>query len=528
MGSVYGLNIIGADRNPSDNLIYAVVTASSSSGITGRHLIRIDRDGDFQWMGELGSGSGTVGGFDSAGRFYMDGSIYVDFDGLNDTYNHPDYTGYPTLSRSSSYSMNHGNDLVVESGRVFALSSSYQLHSIAENSSAASTQYTTTWYDEDGEVFNPSDRGGSSQFEAGYSYDNGTFWHHSGDWGVFRQEVNSSNNTAILRWVADADNAEGDGIGCSGEHPFTIADKTVEGYIWYDADSNGIQDGNEQGIENVTVTLTSNEAVQNYYGEEAIASGTSWTTQTNSDGQYSISGLVGEDGQSNAPEYTLAVTKPNTYDGNPTWFSYQNAGSDDNVDSDVTQSDGELAALSFDSGDQTIDAGITPSATGLTVETSIDDDGRMTVRGEAAAGTTIEVEFPDNTTATVTVGANGRYELTSTNGGMPEGILTVKATLGNESDEVVTLVGDKSITGSVWFDENANGLRDGEESGIAEVTVTIKLETDLKRSDGTVVDARGKTWTETTDSSGNFALSSLRGGDGEGTTMEYSPSGNTS
>ncbi|WP_207492535.1 SdrD B-like domain-containing protein [Aridibaculum aurantiacum] len=111
----------------------------------------------------------------------------------------------------------------------------------------------------------------------------------------------------------------------------------IGNFVWNDLNKNGIQDAGEQGISNVTVTLTS-------------ASGAPTTTTTNANGYYQFVGL-------NSGNYTITFTTPNGF--TPT---VSNAGSNDEVDSDPTN--GSVTVnLANGQIDNSIDAGFYTTST---------------------------------------------------------------------------------------------------------------------------------------------------------------------
>jgi len=91
--------------------------------------------------------------------------------------------------------------------------------------------------------------------------------------------------------------------------------------VWLDRDKDGIQDANEQGVSNVSVTLL-----------DSTSGATIGTTTTNSVGNYSFTNL-------DPGSYTLVFDKTLTVSGGVAMRKYvwgpQNAGSNDSIDSDV-------------------------------------------------------------------------------------------------------------------------------------------------------------------------------------------------
>ncbi|MBM4461658.1 MAG: hypothetical protein FJ011_28525, partial [Chloroflexi bacterium] len=121
-----------------------------------------------------------------------------------------------------------------------------------------------------------------------------------------------------------------------------IAAATIGDLVWEDRNGNGIQDGGEPGIPNVTVNL------RDVVG--AIVA----TTTTNALGQYSFTAPPGT--------YTVEFVKPAGYT-----FTLQDQGGNDNLDSDPNPATGQTASFAVVSGQtkNDMDAGLyQPAAIG--------------------------------------------------------------------------------------------------------------------------------------------------------------------
>lgn len=159
----------------------------------------------------------------------------------------------------------------------------------------------------------------------------------------------------------------------------------IEGFAWNDENGNGIQDFGENGIRNVSVTLT---------GTDINGQAVNLTTQTNSDGIYVFDGLVTGD-------YKLTFSEPANFA-----FTGQDIGSNDNIDSDANATTGMTADFTLGvSAVQTFDAGYNMSNTSIDIGDYVwfdtDRDGNQDniesgVRNfrvllkDAASGTTIK------------------------------------------------------------------------------------------------------------------------------------------
>ena len=89
---------------------------------------------------------------------------------------------------------------------------------------------------------------------------------------------------------------------------------SIGDFVWDDLDADGIQDGGEVGINNVSVEL---------FNTADVSQG---TTTTNAAGAYSFPGLTPGD-------YYLVFTTPAGFS-----FSPQDVGADDTIDSDANTS----------------------------------------------------------------------------------------------------------------------------------------------------------------------------------------------
>ncbi|MCR9287245.1 MAG: carboxypeptidase regulatory-like domain-containing protein [Bacteroidetes bacterium] len=108
---------------------------------------------------------------------------------------------------------------------------------------------------------------------------------------------------------------------------FFIPNETIGGFVWLDIDMDGIQDNNEEGIENATVILFDED-------DNEVA-----TLLTNSNGLYGFEDIqVGN--------YSLQFDFSTT--DNPNYeYTLQDQGNDDLIDSDVDPNTGETILFNF-------------------------------------------------------------------------------------------------------------------------------------------------------------------------------------
>ncbi len=265
-------------------------------------------------------------------------------------------------------------------------------------------------------------------------------------------------------------------------------------YVWYDANENGVQDGNENGVAGVKVVLfnASNVAID--------------TTVTNLQGYYTFTDLA-------AGAYNVVFSNlPNGY-----MFTLANQGNDA-FDSDANVN-GATAAVTLTNGMNYIDldagihineSGAGTASIGDKVWNDLNGDGLQSANEPGAANIRVILYAQNGTTpldTTYTDGmggyifnnlAAGTYYIGFSN--LPAGFTFVTANQGTndalDSDAdvtgktgAITLANGQSdmtvdagiqnttTTGSigdfVWIDTNGNGLQDSGESGMMGVMVTL-------------------------------------------------------
>ena len=281
-----------------------------------------------------------------------------------------------------------------------------------------------------------------------------------------------------------------DGLGASdkmsvyalgaGEHErdqdfgFTLG--SIGDRVWLDLNADGVQDGNESGIEGVTVTLLDDQG------------SFPRTTTTDANGEYLFDGLV-------AGNYTVLVG------GAPLNGLAQTYDYDDGLGASDKQS---VYALSAGEHQRDQDFGFTLGSIGDTI--FFDDNGNGVQDGAelGVEGVEVTVTGPNGFSETVTTDDSGFYEVTgllagdytvtvSAGAGTPlEGYVntadpdgtpdstTVEDIAAGENDDVQDFGYRKStntLTASigdrVWLDENSDGVQDAGEAGIANVLVQL-------------------------------------------------------
>jgi len=174
-------------------------------------------------------------------------------------------------------------------------------------------------YNEDNELVDESsvDENGKYEFDVvcGTYYikvDKGDYNYYSpmnvGDDDLIDSDVNSNGKSELFDIDAGETKVLDAGLNCGCDEKATL-----NGKVWFDKNSNGVEDAGESGIEGVVIHLLKE-------GED-----TGVTTTTDSNGNYEFSDL--ECGFN----YSIKVDKPSAYDN----FTKENIGNDDSKDSDV-------------------------------------------------------------------------------------------------------------------------------------------------------------------------------------------------
>ncbi len=266
------------------------------------------------------------------------------------------------------------------------------------------------------------------------------------------------------------------GIDSTGNNFLDTLPGQIGDFVWDDLNGNGIQDGGEPGISNVTVRLldASNAVV--------------FTTTTDNLGAYLFTNVAP------APGYVVEFVAPSGY-----VFTLANQGTNDLVDSDadvVTGRSGPITILSGESN-TTIDAGLfIPSSISGSVFVDVDGDGIFDAEDTNGINGVIItlLDSSSNIVGVTTTAVNGAYSFTN----LPPGDYTVVETdppgyvstgdvvPPNDNQIPVTLTSGSNVTGRdfldtfpgqigdfVWDDLNGNGIQDGGEPGISNVTVRL-------------------------------------------------------
>ena len=324
---------------------------------------------------------------------------------------------------------------------------------------------------------------------------------------------------------SDANPANGQAVTTtlvSGENDLTwdagiYRPATLGNFVWLDANGNGLQDGGEPGINNVTVNLL------NADGSPALDSGgNAITTTTDGTGFYEFTDLRPDD-------YLVEFVPPAGFKITP-----QDAGNDDTIDSDANPAAGRTASITLLSGDNNpdADAGLyNPASVGDTVWYDWNADGVQDTGESGIAGITVNLyDDAGNLVATTVTDGNGNYLFDDLRPGtyridvdtssLPSGLdptydldggLDSTATffLGNDEDKKDVNFGFRSlgaIGDTLWNDTTPDGAQGAGEPGIAGVRVILEGDLD---GDGIPEFTREAV----TDASGSYLFDALPPGD---------------
>ncbi len=262
-------------------------------------------------------------------------------------------------------------------------------------------------------------------------------------------------------------------------------------YTWEDLNSNGIQDAGEPPLSGVNIILS---------GTDGVGNPVSSTTSTTASGLYVFSNLT-------PGTYKLNFAIPSGYQ-----VSLQNAGADDNIDSDIHTFTGAIDGITLLSGSSnlTYDAGYykfssiedrvwedsngngiqnsgEPGIAGVVVTLSGTDAFGAAVSATTATDASGKYLFNDLKTGTykITFTAPTGWVFTAANQGADTRIdsdadpttgETIATPYSSGQDQIgydAGLYKLAALGDYVWEDININGIQEAGESGIVNITVIL-------------------------------------------------------
>jgi hypothetical protein len=263
---------------------------------------------------------------------------------------------------------------------------------------------------------------------------------------------------------------------------------SIGDFVFADNNNNGIQETGEQGISNVTVTLT---------GTANDGTPVSLTTTTNNNGLYTFINLK-------PGSYTVNFAKPNGFNSSPS-----NQGTNDNLDSDADINGNVSVTVSSGTNNTTIDAGFNrPCTIDINITNKVcnnnntpsnPDDDTYTFTLTVSGGTGTWAGSYNNPYLGVFAFAPTAYNTPIVLGPFPAGKFTSSNTIPpvvllngldiniqvndvqnpscSKSTKVISTGPCSTATGSVgnfvWLDCNKNGIQDAGEQGLQGVSVIL-------------------------------------------------------
>ena len=309
-----------------------------------------------------------------------------------------------------------------------------------------------------------------------------------------------------------------------------LEEAELAGFVWHDADNDGVKDGSEIGIGGVDITLS---------GTDDTGAITPVTITTNADGSYSFEGL-------RPGEYTITQTQPNF--AAPSGRDYADGTDVDGslANGDVTSNDvnSSINAVAGDSGTDYNFGEVVESVISGYVYHDADNDGSrsgdagielavVTLTGTDDLGNAINRFVSTDSNgyyefANLRPAGPGGYTLTQTQPtGYLDGIDTIGTPGGNSSvNDIfssINLASDTNgtennfgellpaaISGTVFNDHNNNGTQQAGEPGIGGVQIRLTGTDDLGNTVNIAVN---------TNADGTYAFTGLRPSDTTGYTL---------
>ncbi|WP_155733379.1 SdrD B-like domain-containing protein, partial [Pseudoalteromonas luteoviolacea] len=266
-----------------------------------------------------------------------------------------------------------------------------------------------------------------------------------------------------------------------------IGDKSVSGKVFLDINQDGVVDANDQLLKDIMVTITGTDK----YGQTVNQS-----VVTNANGEFSFTGLI----ESNADGYTITQTVSGTYQTGNRYIG-SGAGVVSNVAKVVVGTD-PTPAIRFTEKPKAGDKSVSG-----TVFFDVDQDGvvdandallkdiTVTITGTDKYGQVVNQSVVTNASGafsftgliesnadgyTITQTVSGTYQAGNRYIGSGAGVVSnvAKVVVGTDPTPAIRFTekpkaGDKSVSGTVFFDVDQDGVVDANDALLKDITVTI-------------------------------------------------------
>lgn len=287
---------------------------------------------------------------------------------------------------------------------------------------------------------------------------------------------------------------------------YLFGEKTgsITGFVYHDANNDGVKDAGEPGISGVTLTLAGTIAS----GTDVCSTIPGCTVTTAADGSYSFNGLLNANGSG----YTITETQASDYlDGRET--AGTQGGTVDNSAFDATAARNRISAIPFSAATPATGYNFGEVLSGSLAGRVYHDFNNNSIyeAGEELASVTVTLTGNDDQGTAInqstTTAADGSYSFSNLRpagaGGytltetQPAGIGDFPGATGSQIGNlggtasianVISAIGlasgqsginynfrdnASSLSGFVYLDENNNGIKDPGEAGIPGITVTL-------------------------------------------------------
>ncbi|MBQ4840191.1 SdrD B-like domain-containing protein, partial [Pseudoalteromonas luteoviolacea] len=306
-------------------------------------------------------------------------------------------------------------------------------------------------------------------------------------------------------------------------------DKSISGTVFFDVNQDGVVDSHDALLKDITVTIT---------GTDKFGQTVNTTTTTNATGEFSFTGLI----ESNADGYTITQTSSSIYQTGNRYI-----GSDSGVVSNVAKvmvGTDPTPAIRFTEKPKDGDKFVSG-----TVFFDVNQDGVVDSNDALLKDITVTItgtdKYDQTVNTTTTTNANGEfsftgliesnadgYTITQTPSatyqtgnryiGSDSGVVSnvAKVVVGTEPTPAIRFTekpkaGDKSVSGTVFFDVNQDGVVDSNDALLKDITVTIT---------GTDKHGQAVNQSVTTNAKGEFSFTGLIESNADGYTITQTPS----